>query len=285
MNEPDYAADRASAVAWARELLGRQDWCILDTETTGLSIWSEVIQLAIIDPSGEPLIDTLIKPVREIEPGASRIHHITAATVADAPGFADVYPQLVDAVRGRIVVVYNANFDLGMLYQSMHLSMKVDRPRDHEPIAFGAAAWNCAMLQYAAYVGDYSDYHGNYRYQKLPGGDHSALGDARATLRLIQRMAGVCNASITVPVMDRELEGYDMHHARFYIDGSFREWKETPLADALSAFVADLVDSYSDRAGDHKRHRLAHDWFNAWRRDQGWRPLFERQNDAPPEGQ
>lgn len=30
----------------------------------------------------------------------------------------------------------------------------------------------------------------NYRYQRLPGGDHSALGDARATLAVIKRMAG-----------------------------------------------------------------------------------------------
>jgi len=30
---------------------------------------------------------------------------------------------------------------------------------------------------------------GGYRSQKLPGGDHSALGDALATLRLIKEMA------------------------------------------------------------------------------------------------
>jgi DNA polymerase III epsilon subunit-like protein len=27
-------------------------------------------------------------------------------------------------------------------------------------------------------------------WQRLPGGDHSALGDARATLNLVRRMAG-----------------------------------------------------------------------------------------------
>jgi hypothetical protein len=30
---------------------------------------------------------------------------------------------------------------------------------------------------------------GGYRSQKLPGGDHSAQGDALATLRLIEQMA------------------------------------------------------------------------------------------------
>lgn len=45
------------------------------------------------------------------------------------------------------------------------------------------------MTFYAAYVGEFFDPEGqDYRYQRL-GGDHSALGDARATLALIHRMA------------------------------------------------------------------------------------------------
>lgn len=278
-HESDYAADRAAAVGWARGLMDRHDWCILDSETTGLGIWSEVVQLAIIDPRGETLLDTLVKPTREIEPGATRIHGITNELVATERGFADIYPLLCAAVQGRTVVVYNADFDLNMLYQSMHLGMGLDRPREAQPLLFGAESWQCAMLQYAAYVGDWSDYHGNYRYQKLPGGDHSALGDARTTLRLIQRMAGVPNASITVPVMDRELQGYSEHYERHYAQGSWREWTETPLDAALSAFVADLVSAYTDRAGSRERQKLAHDWLTQWRRDQGWRPVFERKSE------
>jgi DNA polymerase-3 subunit epsilon len=33
-------------------------------------------------------------------------------------------------------------------------------------------------------------WRGGFRWQKLPGGDHSAIGDARATLAVIRRMAG-----------------------------------------------------------------------------------------------
>ena len=42
------------------------------------------------------------------------------------------------------------------------------------------------MRRYAAYVGEPSKRGGS---QKLPAGDHSALGDALATLRLIEEMA------------------------------------------------------------------------------------------------
>jgi hypothetical protein len=42
--------------------------------------------------------------------------------------------------------------------------------------------------RYAAYVGKPCK-RGSYRSQKLPGGNHSALRDALATLRLIEEMA------------------------------------------------------------------------------------------------
>jgi DNA polymerase-3 subunit epsilon len=51
-------------------------------------------------------------------------------------------------------------------------------------------AWECAMRRYAAYVGEPSK-RGGTRSQKLPGGNHSALGDALATLRLIEEMAAM----------------------------------------------------------------------------------------------
>src|SRR5215471_2455226 len=123
MNEPDYAADKAAAVHWARDLLALADFIVLDTETTGLGIWSEVIQIAVIDPTGAALLDTLVKPTREIEAGATAIHGITAEVVAAAPTFAEVYPLLCKAIAGRRVVIYNADFDRSMLFQSMHLSM------------------------------------------------------------------------------------------------------------------------------------------------------------------
>jgi DNA polymerase-3 subunit epsilon len=45
------------------------------------------------------------------------------------------------------------------------------------------------MQWYSQWVGEWNDYHQDYKWQRLPGGDHSALGDCKATLEVIRRMA------------------------------------------------------------------------------------------------
>jgi DNA polymerase-3 subunit epsilon len=45
------------------------------------------------------------------------------------------------------------------------------------------------MLAYSKYVGEWNDYRKDFKWQKLQGGDHSALGDCRATLEVIKKMA------------------------------------------------------------------------------------------------
>ena len=47
----------------------------------------------------------------------------------------------------------------------------------------------CAMIAYSRFVGEWDSRKNDYRFQRLPSGDHSAAGDCRATLRLIQLMA------------------------------------------------------------------------------------------------
>lgn len=178
--------DRDAARDWARTLLARSDWCILDTETTGLRSDAEIVQIAIISPNGQVLLDTLIKPVRPIPWDATAIHHITNEMVVDAPTFLDIAPQLRELIGGTTVLIYNADFDERMLQQS---ALARDW-RDYDLPIFGAD-YRDVMEPYSAWVGEWNRRFGGYKWQKLPGGDHSALGDARATLEVIKRMAGI----------------------------------------------------------------------------------------------
>ncbi len=185
MYDDDFIEEaRKDATRWAQDLLSRDlsMWVILDTETTGLGAYDEVVQVAVIDGAGNVLIDNLlIKPTISIPESARSIHGISNEMVESAPRFSHVWRVIAGAISGKHMVIYNAEYDLRMLHQS-------GQALDYL-IGFDNT-WDCAMLQYAKWYGDWSDYHGSFRWQRLPAGDHTALGDCQATLELIKKMAG-----------------------------------------------------------------------------------------------
>ena len=185
---PDHAKDRAAAIQWAQQML-EQRCLLLDSETTGLGPDAEIVQLAVVNHQGVTLFDTLIcplEPSKVLRPGkggkcAADIHGLMPEDVADAPTFRDIYPELWRVVRDRPVVIYNRDYDVPRLKYVCKLA--------NVAMPFRTEDAHCAMLAYAAFVGDWNDYRGNYRWQPLQGGDHSALGDCRATLKLLREMA------------------------------------------------------------------------------------------------
>lgn len=169
------------------------NFLVLDTETTGLHSNAEICSLAVIDSAGTPLLHTLVKPVRPIPPDATRVHGITDQDVASAPGFAEIAPQLRMLLDGSNVVVYNAVYDRKMLHRSAEAAglPKIDWK------AF--SRWYCAMEAFAIVYGEWNEYHGNYRWQRLTTaatyyglsteGAHGALADCLMTLGVVQAMA------------------------------------------------------------------------------------------------
>ena len=174
--------DRADSVAWARGLLRSGNFCVFDSETTGLAPPVRFVEVAVVDAGAKVLFEGTVRPDCRIQPGATRIHGHTARGLADSPPFWEVYPDLLEALWGRRVVVYNAPYDRRVW------DAAVEGLGARGALAGQLPPWECAMRRYAAHVGEPSK-RGGYRSQKLPGGDHSALGDALATLRLIEEMA------------------------------------------------------------------------------------------------
>ena len=177
--------DREEASRWARRLLERTDWVILDTETTGLDASAEVVQLAVLGSDGSTLVDTLVRPRGRIPRDAVAIHGITDTMVATAPLYAEVYTTLLGMVESKSIIAYNAPFDRKMLIQTA-LSNRV---------AIISNPWECAMDQYARFLGQWSSRRGSYAWVSLPRPDappgykHQAIDDCRATLAVIRRMA------------------------------------------------------------------------------------------------
>lgn len=175
--------DRMAAVEWARELLARKDFVIFDSETTGLSSPVDFVGIAVVSPKGETLFDSLLKPSCRIEPAARAIHGHSAKSLSGAPRFFEVYADLLEVLYQRRVIVFNASYDRRVWDEAIrHLGAR-------GALAGVLPRWECAMRQYAMFVGERSKRGRGYRPQKLPGGDHTALGDALATLRLIEGMA------------------------------------------------------------------------------------------------
>jgi DNA polymerase-3 subunit epsilon len=172
-------ADLIHCTEWARDLSRRQDWVILDTETTGLERDSEIVQIGVIDHAGQPLLNNvLIHPVKPIPPGATAIHGITNTMVENCPPFKDVWPLLLNILAENEIVIYNAAYDTQLIRQTARLYNITIPPYRH----------SCAMLQYAIFKGEWDEYRHAYAWPKLKGGDHTAIGDCKATFQLLKLM-------------------------------------------------------------------------------------------------
>lgn len=187
MNAP--ADTRRALQAIARDWLRRRP-LYLDTETTGLGPSDEVIEIAVIDHDGTPLIDQRVRPAAPIPLAATRVHGISDADVANAPPFAAIAAELARLLHQRTLVIYNAAYDLRLLAQSARRHA-CRRPADSA---------HCAMQLYAAFYGDWNPTRHDYRWQKLADAAaqmglaideplHSARADAVLTRRLLQAIA------------------------------------------------------------------------------------------------
>lgn len=184
-------SDRQLAAKWAYDLLQRNDWCVIDTETTGLSGDAEIVQLAVVGADESVLLQTLVKPTVPIDPKAAAVHGITEQALLNAPRFDAVLVPLLQAVGHRDVLIYNAEFDLRLIRQSvkpygMQLAFPTSDRRQCRVFLNGGSI-HCAMLWYSQYVGERKGM--SYKWQKLPSGDHSAVGDCKAVIKVIKDMA------------------------------------------------------------------------------------------------
>ncbi|MGF3140987.1 exonuclease domain-containing protein [Streptomyces diastaticus] len=197
---------------WAAVALVDPDVLVLDTETTGLDDDARIIELAVLNSRGEVLLDTLLDPGVPVPGDAAAIHGITTEALIGAPAFSDVLVQLTGLLDGKRCLIYNKWFDVGRLRHelTLHYLDRAAREAAEEMSRTGtvagdvreravaeaakqAAAWLGAMtfedvmIPYSDWVGDWSDYWGNNRWQPLNGG-HRAAEDCRAVLDCLRAM-------------------------------------------------------------------------------------------------
>ena len=131
----------------------------LDSETTGLGLDAEIVDLAVIGFQGKVLFKSLIRPKKRIPADATRIHKITNKMVSSSPSWEEVWPKIHEILRDKTVGIYNADYDTRLLKQSTELSgLKWTEPYRE---AF------CVMKLFSKYIGIWSDYYNNYRWHRL----------------------------------------------------------------------------------------------------------------------
>lgn len=159
--------------SWARSRLRLQDAVILDTETTDL--FGEVIQVSVIDLSGNVLLSTLVRPSTTVSSAAAAVHGIRDEDLLEAPSLQDIAGQLLEVTHGRQLLAYNATYDRQVLAAGLG-----DAGVNPEHLADGTN-WVCLMRARSLVEG---------RGWVALGGPHHALGDCLAALEVLQGIAG-----------------------------------------------------------------------------------------------
>ena len=174
--------------------LGSLDFCVFDTETTGLLPHKdEIVQIGALRIVNGRLVpgecfETLVNPGFEIPAASTRVHGIRTEMVQDAPKIGAASTAFHHFCRDSVLVAHNAPFDLAFLRRHAKAAgLTWDHPVLDtvllSAVVFGTSVPHtldalCARLD-------------------IPIADtlrHTALGDAQATAQALLRMLPMLEA-------------------------------------------------------------------------------------------
>ena len=101
----------------------------MHSKTTGAAEQAEVVEIAILDSAGKPLMDALVQPKRHIRPDATKEHGITDEMVDNAPKWTEVLPEVEEILARKTVCVYDLDHEIQALqnsYQNNHNRWSLD---------------------------------------------------------------------------------------------------------------------------------------------------------------
>ncbi|UJF19773.1 DNA polymerase III subunit epsilon [Vibrio sp. SS-MA-C1-2] len=99
---------------------------VLDTETTGMNTSGgphyeghRIIEIGAVEIVNRRLtgnhFHVYLKPDREVDPEAIRVHGLTDEFLADKPEYKEVHASFLAFIKGAEIVAHNAPFDVGFM--------------------------------------------------------------------------------------------------------------------------------------------------------------------------
>ncbi len=160
---------------------------ILDTETTGLDVSKDhIVSIGAVRMQGRiayphVTLDRLVDPGLPIPAASTAVHGITDTMVAEAPSFAELHDDVVEFLKGCVLVGHNIGFDGALLRAE---SARCDRPWPDPPMLdTGRVA--------AALFPDLTDLSLDAIAERVgteTRGRHTALGDCLVTAEIFARL-------------------------------------------------------------------------------------------------
>ena len=178
----NFTEDKNSAINFAKQVLkNKDDYLILDVETTGLGNDDVVTQIGIIDMEGNIILDSLIKPtmIKEISVNVTAITGINMKMLDDAPTFRQLYPKFQEIVKGKQLLAYKADFDLKYLIETSRQDGFQTDGLSIKDVSENSAKFN----------GEWIEARGAYKIPLLSTGDESVIEYCRTTLNTLSEMA------------------------------------------------------------------------------------------------
>ncbi len=162
------------------------EFCVVDTETTGLDInTAKIINLAAVKIKNFKIVDyynVFINPGKNIDPESVKWHGITDDMVKGKPFVVEVLPEFLKFIRKSVIVGHHIKFDMDMISKELMET-------------FGCALkqkYLDTMFIYTRGIAKKNDHVGLDflldLYKVKCNGRHTALGDAMATAEVFNKM-------------------------------------------------------------------------------------------------
>lgn len=153
---------------------------IIDTETVGAGTTIEIVEIAFGDVNGEIVFQSLVRPVFNALPRASKLSRFGREELDAAPDWTSIWPRISELVNNRLLIAYNAGFDRRALAATCARHQHDSEER----------GWRCAMqlVKKVAGVKKSLPLAEACALYGLPGGNHRAGEDVRATYQLLKAL-------------------------------------------------------------------------------------------------